>query len=145
MRRCLIPIWINCKIPFYQAHQELVGFGLGITSEAIKCRYLGKMDGSHILLEAVKDHNQKMQSLVGKGYVQGTLNRYEVLEKHLSAFIFSKYDLADMDIKRVDQVFLNDFDYYLRSDKDCENNYVVKNVKNLGESYSIFKLLKLGF
>lgn len=55
----------------YQAHQELVSLGIGITSEAIKCRYLGKMDGSHTLLEAVKDHNKKMQSLVGKGYVQG--------------------------------------------------------------------------
>ncbi|WP_335337966.1 site-specific integrase [Pedobacter sp. PACM 27299] len=122
----------------YQAHQELVSFGIGITSEAIKCRYLGKMDGSHTLLEAVKDHNEKMQALVGKGYVQGTLNRYKVLEKHLSAFMLSKYGLTDMDIKRVDQAFLNDFDYYLRSDKNCENNYVVKNVKNLG------KILRIG-
>ena len=105
----------------YQAHQELISFGHAISSEAIKCRYLGKMNGSHTLLEAVKDHNQKMQSLVGKAYVQGTLNRYKVLEKHLSAFMLSKYELADMDIKRVDQAFLNDFDYYLRSDKNCEN------------------------
>ncbi|SFE33303.1 hypothetical protein SAMN03003324_00115 [Pedobacter antarcticus] len=58
-----------------------------------------------------------MQSLVGKGYVQGTLSRYKVLEKHLSAFVLSKYELADVDIKRVDQAFLNNFDYYLRSDK----------------------------
>ncbi|MBG6233775.1 hypothetical protein IWX76_000330 [Pedobacter sp. CAN_A7] len=52
--------------------------------------------------------------------------------------MLSKYELADMDIKRVDQAFLNDFDYYLRSNKDCENNYVVKNVKNLG------KILRIG-
>ncbi|KEQ30328.1 hypothetical protein N180_10280 [Pedobacter antarcticus 4BY] len=43
----------------YQAHQELVGFGIGISSEAIKCRYLGKMNGSHTLLEAIKDHNER--------------------------------------------------------------------------------------
>ncbi|WP_197286365.1 hypothetical protein [Pedobacter sp. PACM 27299] len=38
----------------YQAHQELVSFGIMITSDAIKCRYLGKMDGSHTLLEPSK-------------------------------------------------------------------------------------------
>jgi len=38
----------------------------------------------------------------------------------------------------LDQAFLNDFDHYLRSNKGCENNYVVKNVKNLG------KILRIG-
>ena len=42
------------------AHQELVSFGIGITSEASKCRHLGNTEGSHTLLEAVKDHNNKM-------------------------------------------------------------------------------------
>ena len=84
-------------------------------------------------MEAIEDHNEKMKSLVGKDYVQGTLNRYKVLERHLSTFITSKYGVIDKDIRDVDQAFLNDFDYYLRSDKNCANNYVVKNIKNLGK------------
>lgn len=84
-------------------------------------------------MEAIKDHNEKMKSLVGKDYVQGTLNRYKVLESHLSAFVTSKYGVIDINIRNIDQAFLNDFDHYLRSDKNCANNYVVKNIKNLGK------------
>jgi hypothetical protein len=38
-----------------------------------------------------------------------------------------------MDIRTIDQAFLNGFDHYLRSDKNCANNYVVKNIKNIGK------------
>ncbi|QXU43482.1 phage integrase SAM-like domain-containing protein [Pedobacter sp. D749] len=74
-----------------------------------------------------------MEQLVGKDYVRGTLNRYKVLERHLKVFIPLKYGVADMDIRTIDQAFLNGFDHYLRSDKNCANNYVVKNIKNLGK------------
>ncbi|WP_316931026.1 phage integrase SAM-like domain-containing protein [Pedobacter antarcticus] len=43
-----------------------------------------------------------------------------------------------MDIKKIDQPFINDFDYYLRADKNCCNNYVVKNMKNLSKIIHIF-------
>ncbi|WP_158800219.1 site-specific integrase [Pedobacter sp. L105] len=117
----------------YQAYHSLDQAGEIITSEAIKNSYLGKTVVSHTLLEAITNHNQKMRALVGKEYVQGTLNRYLVLERHISAFIQSKYGIADMDIKKIDQPFINDFDYYLRADKNCCNNYVVKNMKNLSK------------
>lgn len=61
-----------------------------ITADAIRNKYLGKAEKSHTLLEAVKDHNEKMKALVGKEFVQGTLNRYKVLERHLENFISSK-------------------------------------------------------
>jgi integrase len=117
----------------YYAHQCVFDMGLPITADAIKSSYLGTLTNSHTLLEAVADHNLKMEQLVGKDYVRGTLNRYKVLERHLKVFIPLKYGVADMDIRTIDQAFLNGFDHYLRSDKNCANNYVVKNIKNLGK------------
>jgi len=117
----------------YYAHQRVFDMGLPTTADAIKSCYLGTLENSHTLLEAVADHNFKMEQLVGKDYVRGTLNRYRVLETHLKVFIRLKYRVADMDIKSIDQAFLNGFDHYLRSDKNCANNYVVKNIKNLGK------------
>ena len=121
----------------YQAYHVLNQAGEIITSDAIKNVFLGKAVVSHTLLEAIKDHNQKMKSLVGKDYVQGTLNRYMVLERHISSFTLVKYKLPDIDIRQVDQSFISDFDYYLRAEKSCSNNYVVKNLKNLGKIISI--------
>ena len=117
----------------YQAHQVLNQTGEIITSDAIKNTFLGKTVTSHTILDAIKDHNLKMEALVGKDYVKGTLNRYMVLERHIESFILAKYSLPDLDIRQIDQSFINDFDYYLRADKSCSNNYVVKNLKNLGK------------
>lgn len=117
----------------YQAHLNLLNSGENITAENMKCKYLGKTEKSHTLMEAVIDHNKKMESLVGKDYAKGTLNRYKVLERHLAEFISSAYMAIDLNIKSIDQTFVNGFDYYLRSEKNCNNNYVVKNVKNLGK------------
>lgn len=117
----------------YYAHQRVFDMGLPITADAIKSSYQGTLTNSHTLLEAVANHNLKMEQLVGKDYVRGTLNRYKVLERHLKVFIPLKYGVADMDIRTIDQAFLNGFDHYLRSDKNCANNYVVKNIKNLGK------------
>lgn len=42
--------------------------------------------------------------------IQPVNGNYKVFEKHLAIFVLSKYELTDMDIKRVNQAFLNDFD-----------------------------------
>lgn len=50
----------------YYAHQRVFDMGLPITADAIKSRYLDTLTNSHTLLEAVADHNLKMEQLVGK-------------------------------------------------------------------------------
>jgi hypothetical protein len=70
--------------------------GIPITADTIKSSYLGTLESSHTLLEAVTDHIFKMEQLVGEDYVRGTLNRYRVLETHLKVFIRLKYGVADM-------------------------------------------------
>lgn len=72
-----------------------------------------------------------MEQLVGKDYFKGTLNRYRHLEWHLKVFIPVKYKVDDIDIRSIDQSFLNCLDHYLRSERNCANNYVVKNIKNV--------------
>ena len=45
----------------YYAHQSVFDMRLAITAEAIKSSYLGTLSNSHTLLEAVADHNLKME------------------------------------------------------------------------------------
>jgi len=88
-------------------------------------------------MQAITEHNEKVETLVGKEFVQGTLNRYKVLKKHLAFFLAFKYDVKDIDMRNIDIAFLNEFDYYLRSEKSCANNYTVKMIKNLGKIINI--------
>ncbi|TKC03595.1 site-specific integrase [Pedobacter cryotolerans] len=121
----------------YDAHASLIKAGHNITANSIKNRFIGREDKSQTLLQAVIEHNQKVEALVGKEFVQGTLNTYKVLKKHLEIFLPFKYNVKDIDMRNVDIAFLNEFDYYLRSEKSCANNYTVKMIKNLGKIINI--------
>jgi site-specific recombinase XerD len=123
----------NLQGMIYDAHKSLTEDKLAVTAESIKCKFLGKEEKSHTLLEAIKDHNQKMEALVGKEYAGGTLKRFEVLERHVELFLQYKYHIADIDIKKIAHEFISDFEFYLRTEKKCANNTAVKHVKNLGK------------
>jgi len=120
----------------YDAHLKLVQSGNEITAQAIKDIMIGKIVKSAMLLDAVSEHNERMEALVGKDYVRGTLNRYKVLYNHLQVFIKMQYGSDDIEVGKVDISFFNNFDYYLRS-KSCANNYTVKTIKNLGKIINI--------
>jgi hypothetical protein len=53
-----------------------------IPYKSVKCKFLGKVEKAHTILEAIKTHNEKMKGLVDKEeYAPGMLRRFEVLER----------------------------------------------------------------
>jgi hypothetical protein len=84
----------------YQAHKTLTEMGEVLTADCLKNSFLGKEEKTHTLLEAIKNHNQKMEALVDKEYASGTLDRFEVLENHVASFLQTKYKAADISVKR---------------------------------------------
>lgn len=83
-----------------------------------------------MLVSVFQDHNKHMKELVGKKYACGTLQRFEVTLNHLQNFIMWKYNLNDYRLDKLDFAFINDFEFYLRSVKNCSNNTAVKYVRN---------------
>ncbi len=132
----------NLQAMVYQAHQTLTEERNVISAESIKNQFLGKEEKVHTLLEAVRDHNKKMKALIGKEYSDGTLKRFEVLERHLTAFIQEKYKATDFNIRSIDHAFISDFEFYLRSVNSCANNTAVRYLKNLGKIIKITMRLK---
>lgn len=92
-----------------------------VTTESVKCKYLGKAEKPHTLVEAVTLHNKNMKALVGKDYAQGTLKRYEVLERHILDFLSFQYRKNDINIKSIDHEFISAFDFYLRLRKNIDD------------------------
>ncbi|WP_414017716.1 phage integrase SAM-like domain-containing protein [Chryseobacterium sp. JJR-5R] len=66
-------------------------------------------------------------------FAKGTLTRYKTCLNHTQEFLLWKYNLSEIDIKKVDYGFLSDFEMFLRTEKKCNNNSAVKYVKNFGE------------
>jgi hypothetical protein len=89
------------------AHKALIESNTPATGENIRDKFLGRTErNGHTLLKAIKDHNNKLEALVGKEYAPGTLGRFEVLERHISAFLDFEYKTKDIDIKEVDHSFV---------------------------------------
>lgn len=122
----------------YQAHKDLTESNEAITADSIKNRFIGKDEKSHTLLEAIKDHNQKMRALIDNGYAIGTLNRFTVLERHVISFLQERYKVTDLNAKKIDHAFIADFEFYLRTEKSCAHNTAIKHVKNLGKILRIY-------
>lgn len=68
----------------------------------------------------------ELKSLIGKGFVAGTMQRYETSYSHTTDFIKWKYEADDLQLKSIDHEFVTSYDYYLHSVRNCTNNSTVK-------------------
>jgi site-specific recombinase XerD len=123
----------NLQSKVYEAHRQLTEADALVTAETIRNKFMGKTEKPRLLLEIFTEHNKKMAALLGKEYTKGTLCRYETSLKHTRNFLRWKYNLFDIDIKKVDHAFINEYEFYLRSERKCANNSAVKYIKNFGK------------
>jgi len=116
------------KIYAYQ--NDLIQNNLPVSSQAIKNKFTGKADKSRMLVAIFENHNKEMSQLVDKEYSPSTLNRYETSLMHVVSFMEWKYGISDIDINQLNHEFITDFNFYLRTVRNCNNNSAVKYITN---------------
>lgn len=109
---------------------EMMYSGKIITAEKIMDHVLGKVQSKVKVLEEFQKHNDQMTALLGKGYARGTLQRFTITKNHLAAFIKFKFKKDDMDFADLNLEFVKDFEFYLRTVRDCSNNTTLKYIAN---------------
>ncbi|GHC60510.1 site-specific integrase [Ulvibacter litoralis] len=107
------------------------------TSAVLKSKLQGVDDKQRMLIPIFKDHNNKIKELVGKEYAPGTLERYKTSLKHTIAFLEWKYQISDINIAKINHAFITDYEFYLRSVRNCNNNTAAKYIKNFGKIIKI--------
>lgn len=117
----------------YEAHRQLLDSKSFVTAEAVKNKFTGKAEKPRMLVPIFQDHNNRIKALLGEEFSKGTLCRYETALKHVINFLYWKYGVLDIDIRKIDHAFITDFEFYLRSIRKCNNNSAVKYVKNFGK------------
>ena len=101
-----------------------------ISATIIKNTYLGKEGKEYMVLEIFQEHNDEIESLLGKGFTKGTLQRYKAAFKHVSAYIQHNYNRKDIPVRRVDHKFITGLEFFLKSKRNCEHNTAIKYVVN---------------
>lgn len=116
----------------YDARKSLLENDHPVTAENMKTMLLGKEISQHkyMLMEIFKHHNDQMAVLVGREYAPGTLERYTTSYNHTLAFLEWKYKVSDMDINKLDFEFISEYEFWLKSVRNCEHNTTMKYLSN---------------
>ncbi len=121
----------------YENQNALLRNSEEITVGVLRNLIIGKKETNKTIVEIFRDHNNKLEDLVGKEFSARTLQRYKTSIKHTEDFIKWKYNLKDLDIKKINHQFITDFEHYLKTIKNCCNNSAVKYIKNLSKIIKI--------
>lgn len=116
-----------------EAEKKLFKKDIRVTSENLKNELFGLSETKRMLVPIFQDHNNKIRELVGKEYAQGTLERYTTSLKHTIEFMQWKYKVSDIEITKIDHAFITDYEFWLRSVRNCANNTAVKYIKNFNK------------
>lgn len=115
----------------YDVHREMMEKKRHVTAANLKDWLLGgNLAPVKTLVPIFEEHNRQIAALIGKEYAKGTLDRYETSLKHTKAFLLWKYNATDIDIQSIDHGFVMAYDFYFRSERNCNNNSTVKYLKN---------------
>ncbi len=117
----------------YDYQKELVHEGKQITVETMRNKLLGTEVRSRMLVPIFENHNGQIEALLNLEFAPGTLERYKTSLKHTIDFLKWKYNVSDIDIKKIDHAFVTEYEFYLRSVRKCNNNTAVKYIKNFGK------------
>ena len=117
--------------------REMIQEGILITFEAFKEKWSGASERPRMILEIFQEHNDRLGQLVGKDYEPATLERYKTSKEHTASFIRWKYKTADIDIKKLDFEFISDYEYWLKTQRNCAHNTAMKYLSNFKKIVNI--------
>ncbi|KGO89001.1 site-specific integrase [Flavobacterium suncheonense] len=117
----------------YETEKNMINNNIDINSQTFKNKFLGIEERSHKLIILFEEHNKRMKELIGFEYSNNTYKKYETSLSHTKEFLQYQYNVSDIPLKNIDLAFLNDFDFYLRKVKKCNNNSTIKYIRNFGK------------
>lgn len=115
----------------YEAQRQLIANNEPITVGALREKIDGKTEKSKMLIEVFRYHNKQVAELVNKDFSPGTLERYETVLSHTESFIQWKFKTSDIEINELSYEFATEFEFWLKTVRNCSHNTSIKYVSNL--------------
>jgi hypothetical protein len=120
----------------FNARKQLIEDEEIITAELLRDMLKGK-NQRKMILEVFADHNLQMEALVGKDFAEGTLERYQTSFNHTKAFLQWQYQMEDMSIRKLDHFFIEQYAFWLKTERKCNHNTTVKYLANFKKAVLI--------
>ena len=112
------------RVEVNRCYQELMQTDGYVTAAKLKDVYLGIGVKQKTLLKLFEQHNSEFAKKVGHSRAKGTFQRYVTVCKHIREFLPHTYKREDIPLKELNLSFINDFKYFLRTEKRCRTNTI---------------------
>ena len=83
------------------------------------------------LLDVFILHNNRMKKLIGKEYTKSTFHKFKEAKMHVGNFLKSSYKKSDILLEAIKSNFLNDFDFYLKTEKNHQQITINKSIQRV--------------
>jgi site-specific recombinase XerD len=111
----------------YNVHTRLIEADEEVTADVVKNELAGTSKRERFIMKLFQQHNEQMRLLVAKeDYAEGTLSHFETAYTHVLGFLKWKYNRSDIDVRKINYDFISDLEFYLKTEKDCNHNTVMK-------------------
>ncbi|RTZ09279.1 site-specific integrase [Flavobacterium sp. GSP6] len=121
-----IQIKINNIALIFQLQDE------NCTLDNIYNKYIGvEIKKKEFVLSYYKQYLAKIKKLVGLEIKDNTYNKFVYVGNHLEAFLKWKFKKTDFPLEELSLQFLDDFDYYLKTEKKQEQITINKTIQRL--------------
>lgn len=100
------------------------------TAEDILVKYLGKnLKKEESVLSYYLKYLEKLKKLIGIEIKDNTYSKFFYVSKHLERFILWKFNKKDIPLRDLNLHFLDDFDFYLKTEKKQEQITINKTIQ----------------
>ncbi|GMN09039.1 site-specific integrase [Croceitalea sp. MTPC9] len=118
------------KNKIFKIQQEYLRVDKRFDAIDLRDAFIGKGKALKMLLKIFQEHNDEVESLIGKDFAAGTAERYRTCKKHVAAFVKQKYKRNDIPVQEVDHKFITGLEYYLKTTRKCAHNSAIKYITN---------------
>ncbi|EGK02305.1 phage integrase SAM-like domain-containing protein [Dysgonomonas gadei] len=112
-------------------HRQLEADNLEISAKEICNRFCGVEEKHKTLIDVFEEHNKEIKQLQGKGYAQKTIIRFEGTVRYLKEFLKKEYKMSDINLKDIDLPFIQKFNTFLKTEKNCAQNTAITRLKQV--------------
>lgn len=133
-RACDLNTYIEeARIKLYQIFCELEQQNRPVTAHLLQELFFGqeKPEEVRTLLGTMQEHNDQCRALVGTDYALITVRRYESCRRYLAELLRQRYGKEDLPLTEVNGELVRAFAFYLKTEKGCQQNTVVRYMKCL--------------
>ncbi len=119
------------KLRLIKIQRDMEVDGVVITASRILDRYLGKdAPKRRTLVDIFEEHNEKCRKLAGIDMAPATVQKYTTCLLQVKQFIKWKYGKNDIFMDEVNRRFIEDLEFWYKTENGCAPNTTIKYLKN---------------